>query len=123
MIDVKCDDCGEEYQVNEHYLADLIDDGDVRVEERLGGRFGRSIVHDYFGICKSCQRLHKAADKTPRKRGTVQEEAAHYQRLIAEERRKHPTWTIRSCQRAAAKRFHNPYLEPDPAFRAYLLDG
>lgn len=117
MYEATCETCGDNYEINAYVMAGQLASGELRKANRRG-RFGYS-VDWYVGICQGCRKLIPPEPSAP---WTVESEARRYQKLIAEQHKLHPTWKLRSLVRAAGKVFHDPHLEPNADFRAYLLD-
>jgi hypothetical protein len=115
-IEVLCRDCDDHFRISDIAKEGLLKAGLLKREERPvpGQTYG---IWEWVGRCIDCAR---AQASKPRRRGTVEQEAAYYQRLIHINREAHPEWSLKRCAKEASAEVHDPRREPDHDFRAYL---
>lgn len=115
-IEVLCRDCDTRFKISDIAKDGLLKAGLLKREERPvpGQYYG---IWEWMGRCYECAKSQKS---TPKRRGSVEEEAAYYQRLIRAKREAHPEWSLKRCAKEVSAEYHDPRREPSPAFRTYL---
>jgi hypothetical protein len=87
-----------------------IEDGYIRTER---GTYG---TVKYLGICDSCQAKHRRANPNP-----SEDEFLRLFRVRDEIRAEHPQWSLEAVCSEAVRILNDPWKEPNPAFRHYLI--
>ena len=119
QISVICVDCGKSFDIDNSRIPALLKDESIVVKETGTPSWSYSTYH---GVCESCQAIFKAAARKPKRRMTVEEESVAIQHRLHQLREARPELTLEQAAHAAVEDILDPHLEPNPAYRAYLLD-
>lgn len=107
---INCLDCDQTWEMRTAEVSIAIQEGFLKTERAIYGTV------KYFGICDACQEIHHRANPDP-----MEDEFRKLFRIRDELRAAHPEWTLKRACRAAVEVLNNPFTEPNPAFRHYLI--
>ena len=120
QISVTCVDCGKSFDIDDSRIAGLLKDESIVVKETGTPSWSYSTYH---GVCESCQAIFKAAARKPKRRMTVEEESLAIQQRLNLLREQRPELTLEEAARAAVEDINDPMLEPNQAFKRWLLEN
>lgn len=124
MLDVYCQKCGRKVEMNADYLEEFVAHGEIVTGQRMTkkrdseGQIFDTYVDLYFDLCKTCSKAVAVTDKTD---PTVLQTARirHRIHLLHESE---PSLSERQCRAKAIREEFDPTHEPNPAFRAFLVE-
>lgn len=125
---VCCQGCGEEIAlVHPKEIAERIASGEYVTrraikEKQWGGGDHVTHVEGVFGMCAKCRREAQANIDLRGAEAATRAQAARIQNRIKYIRRNQPEMSIEEAAMRATEDEFEPRNEPNPAFRAYLLE-